>query len=296
MRILVSGSRGFIGSALVDYMQKKGYEIRRLVRPDSFKEEGDFVWDPKTGYVDLEAFDECDAVVHLAAENVGGRWTDEKMKEIRRSRIEGASAICDAIKKLEVKPGIYISASGVGYYGSCGDKVITENAPCGYDFLARVSKEREKVWESLSKYGVRVVNTRFGMVIGKGGIIKKMIKPFQSGLGVKFGDGKQYWSWISRHDTVRAIAHIIETDSISGGVNVVSPNPVTNAEFSKIFAKSLNRPQFLTIPAWGARKIFGKMADNLLLASVRAEPEKLLKSGFNFDHINLENALASEMH
>jgi uncharacterized protein (TIGR01777 family) len=291
MKVLVSGSRGFIGSALVEQLQGQGHEVCRLVRKSSVKEMDDFVWSYEDGYVDKSAFENCDAVVHLAAENIAGRWTKEKMHKIRDSRVKGAKVICDAIGELENKPAVYISASGIGYYGDRGDEIVCEGQPCGDDFLAEVSRDREAVSNSLEKSGVRVVNTRFGMVLGKAGPLKKMLAPYKAGLGAIFGSGKQYWSWVTIDDVVRAIIHAINNESVSGAVNVVSPKPVTNAEFTKTLARVLEKPQFLSIPASLAAILLGKLAHQLLLCSIRAEPKVLLNSGFIFNDPAIEPAL-----
>lgn len=293
MKILLTGSRGFIGSALAKQLQDHGHEVRRLVRNNSVKQMDDFIWNYQDGYVDKSAFTDCDAVVHLAAENVSGRWTEEKMQKIRQSRVEGAKVICDAIKTLQDKPAVYISASGIGYYGDRADEEISEDQPCGTDFLAKLTKEREDVSNSLEKCGIRVVNTRFGMVLGNGGALKKMLGSFQAGLGPTFGHGNQYWSWIMIDDAVRAIMHAITNESVTGPVNVVSPDPVTNTEFAATLAMVLGKYQFLKIPAPLARVMLGKLADNLLLCSIRAQPRSLLDSGFTFDHPKLEEALRS---
>jgi len=293
MKILVSGSRGFIGSALVDSLVAQGHQVVRLVRKSSVQQTEDFVWSPDDSYVDKNAFKGCDAVVHLAAENIAGRWTKEKMRNIRQSRVAGAKVICDAIMALDERPPVYLSASGVGYYGQCGEERLREDQPCGNDFLAQVAKDREAVSESLEKCGIRVVNFRFGMVLGNGGPLGKMLGAYQAGLGAKFGSGDQYWSWVTRTDAVRAIIHAITTESVSGPINVVSPNPVTNAEFTKTLAKALDKPQFLTLPAPMARLMLGKMANVLLLTSIRAEPAVLLNSGFTFEHPELKQALTA---
>lgn len=291
MRILVSGSRGFIGSALVELLSGEGHEVLRLVRKSSFKENGDFVWDPVHDYVDTKAFAGCDAVVHLAAENISGRWTEEKMRKIRDSRVRGAKIICDGIKSLEQKPAVYVSASGVGYYGDRGQEEICEDAAVGNDFLAGVSKDREDASNSLSEFGVRVANMRFGMVLGRGGPLEKMLGAYRAGLGGPFGNGRQYWSWIARDDAVRAIYHVIKTESISGPVNTVSPEAVTNKQFADTLGKILNKPVFMRVPGWLARGMLGKLADSLLLSSIRAVPKVLVESGFVFNFPQPEGAL-----
>lgn len=290
MKVLVSGSHGFIGGALCDYLESNGHEVSRLVRPTSENKEGDYTWDIERGYVDPKAFDGCDAVVHLAAENVAGRWTEEKKYKIRYSRVEGAKVVCDAIMKLDKKPDVYVSASGIGYYGDCGDKVLVEGDPCGDMFLSEVARDREAESDVLRRTGVRVVSTRFGIVLGDGGPLKKMIGPFKFGLGARLGTGDQYWSWVSREDVVRAILHAINTPSLNEPINVVSPNPVTNRQFTKTLAKVLSRPQFLAMPASAVRAMFGELADNVLLASTRAEPKALVDSGFEFALPELEKA------
>lgn len=293
MRVLVSGSRGFIGSALAEFLQSQGHQVKRLVRPASARQNSDFIWDPQRSFVDPKAFDGCDAVVHLAAENVAGKWTKEKKRKIRQSRVEGAEVICDAIKQLDKKPAVYVSASGIGFYGDQGDEVIPEGRPCGNFFLSYVARDREAVSAPLRQLGMRVVSMRFGMVLGNGGPLKKMLGPFKLGLGAKFGSGRQYWSWITREDAVRAIVHAIQTQSLNAPINVVSPLPVTNSEFAETLAKVLSKPQFLTLPAGLVRLIFGELADNLLLCSIRAEPKALLDSGFVFSHPQLREALKS---
>lgn len=291
MNILVSGSRGFIGSELVKNLQDQGHKVSRLVRKTSVQQMDDFVWSPAEGYVDKAAFNGCDAVVHLAAENIAGRWSKQKMHKIRQSRVEGAKVICDAIMSLETRPKVYLSASGIGYYGSRGDEKLREDQPCGSDFLAIVSKDREAISDSLKTCGVRVVNARFAMVLDSTGPLSKMLGSFQAGLGPKFGDGHQYWSWVTRTDAVRAIIYAITTESISGPVNIASPHPVTNTQFAKTLARVLDKPQFLTIPAPLARIMLGKLANVLLLSSIRAEPGVLLDSGFVFNYPELKQAL-----
>ncbi len=213
------------------------------------------------------------------------------MHKIRQSRVKGAKVICDAIAQLENKPAVYVSASGIGYYGDRGDEIVCEGQPCGDNFLAEVSRDREEVSNSLQKSGVRVVNTRFGMVLGKRGVLMKMLPPFRVGLGATFGSGKQYWSWVTIADAVGALIHVINDKSVSGPVNVVSPAPVTNVEFANTLARVLRKPQYLAIPAKLAAIIFGKLANELLLSSIRSQPKVLIDSGFVFKDTEIEKAL-----
>ncbi|HSE41859.1 MAG TPA: TIGR01777 family oxidoreductase [Acidobacteriota bacterium] len=280
MRCLVSGSTGLIGSSLVPYFQRQGHEIKRLVRRASTSP------DEAT----LESLSQpIDAVVHLAGESIIGRWNAEKKDAIRKSRIEGTRALVNALSKLSTPPRVLVSASAIGFYGNRGSEWLTEESPPGNGFLPEVCQEWERAASEISATGTRSAMTRFGIILSsKGGALKQMLTPFKIGVGGKIGSGNQYFSWISIDDAVRAIYHIVMTESLQGPVNLVTPTPVTNAEFTRILAKVLKRPAIFPMPKAAAKVAFGEMADELLLASARVSPAKLLQSGYPYQYPELE--------
>lgn len=292
MRVLVSGASGLIGQALIPYLASVGYtQIIRLVRQSPGK--GEIFWDPETGRIDPHDLEGFDAVIHLAGESIAdGKWTPEKKRRIKDSRVKGTRLLCGALAKTETPPPVLISASGIGYYGNRGDVYVSEVSSSGWDFLADVCKAWESATEAARQKGIRVVNIRLGMVLSpKGGALGKMLLPFKLGLGGKIGDGTQYVSWITLDDVVSGISHMLTTTSISGPVNFVTPYPVTNAEFTEALGRALFRPTLAPLPAWAARMIFGEMADALLLSSIRAEPVQLQKAEYQFLHPQLYPAL-----
>ncbi len=250
-------------------------------------------WDPDAGKLEMSSLEQTDAVVNLAGENVAaGRWTEAQKKRVRESRVRGTQLLSESLAQVAAPPRVLVSASAVGFYGSCGDQVLTEESPPGSDFLAEVCKEWEAATVPARQKGIRVVILRIGMVLsGKGGALPAMLPTFKAGAGGKLGDGQQFVSWIALDDLVRAIAHAISTESLSGPVNAVSPNPVRNVEFTEVLGKVLGRPTFLTVPAAVVRLMFGEMADALLLASQRTEPRRLVDTEFSFEHPRLEAAL-----
>jgi uncharacterized protein (TIGR01777 family) len=290
MNILVSGSTGLIGSALISFLEKEGHGIKRLVRKEPTSENQIF-WNPgsKMDSSKLEGFD---AVVHLAGESIMGRWNDEKKAKIRNSRVEGTKSLAEGLASTSKSPRVFVCASAVGYYGDRGNELLKEDSPPGTDFLAESCREWEAATGAASTKGIRVANTRFGVVLSdKGGAVKQMMTPFRLGLGGKIGSGNQYWSWIAIDDVVHGINHVLQNETLQGPVNFVSPNPLTNEEFTRIFAKVLHRPAIFPMPKFAARKAFGEVADALLLASQRAEPTKLLESHYPFRYPELEGAL-----
>ncbi len=293
MKILVAGSSGLIGSALVQRLSDEGQQVVRLVRHPAAPGETIAEWDPNSGKLETSSLEQTDAVVNLAGENVAaGRWTEAQKKRVRESRVRGTQLLSESLAKLAVPPRVLVSASAVGFYGSCGDQILTEESPPGSDFLAEVCKEWEAATEPARQKGIRVVILRIGMVLsGKGGALPAMLPAFKAGAGGKLGDGQQFVSWIALDDLVRAIAHAISTGSLSGPVNAVSPNPVRNVEFTEALGKVLGRPAFLTVPAAVVRLMFGEMADALLLASQRAEPRRLIDTEFTFQFPGLEATL-----
>lgn len=233
-----------------------------------------------------------DVVVHLSGESVAGRWTQEKKRRIRDSRVVSTDHLAQALAKAEGKPGILICASAIGYYGNRGEETLTEESLSGDGFFPEVCREWEFVTEIASGAGIRTVNLRTGIVLSaRGGALKQMLLPFRLGLGGKIGNGYQWWSWIHIDDFVAAVQWLVQHTQISGPVNMTAPNPVTNAEFTKTLAGVLKRPAVLAVPAFAAWLAFGEFAEEGLLASARVEPKKLVEGGFDFKYPELATAL-----
>lgn len=291
MKLLITGSSGFIGSALMSFMTAAGHDVRRLLR--SSPTDHDLLWSPEEGLIDLSGLGEIDAVVHLAGENIAtGRWTAAKKARITDSRVKGTGLLAKALAKLEYKPKVLVSASGIGFYGHRGDEKVDETSQAGEGFFAGLAGQWEQAAQPAAEAGIRVVNIRSGMVLSAtGGALKKMLLPFKMGLGGVIGSGKQYISWVAIDDMVRMIHHVIITESICGPVNLVTPNPATNYQFTKTFGRVLHRPTIVPMPAFAARLIFGEMANELLLASICVEPKVLTASGYGFEYPELEAAL-----
>ena len=291
MKFLITGSSGLIGSELVAYLTSAGHDVRRLVRrvPSGC----DLHWNPEEGLIDLSGLGEIDAIVHLAGESIAAwRWTEAKKARIADSRIKGTRLLAKALAALDHKPKVLVSASAIGLYGDRGNEVVDETSGAGKGFLAELGSQWEQAAYPVAEAGIRAVNIRIGIVLsGSGGALKKMILPFKLGLGGVVGSGKQYVSWVAIDDVVRIIHHTVVTESISGPINVVSPNPVTNYQFTKTLGHVLNRPTIFPVPEFAARLIFGKMADELLLASIRAHPNELITTGYNFQYPQLEQAV-----
>lgn len=292
MHVLISGSTGLVGSALVPFLTSHGHDVTRLTRSASAGEKS-VAWDPQTGVRDVAALEGLDAVVHLAGESIAsGRWTAAKKARIRDSRIQGTRLLCQALAKLSRPPRVLACASAIGFYGSRGDETLTEDSSPGSGFLADVCRDWEQATQAAHAKGIRVVNLRTGVILSsKGGALTKMLLPFKMGVGGIVGPGTQYMSWIDLDDMVGAIAHVLGSDALSGPVNFVAPQPVTNYEFTKTLGGVLHRPTFLPMPAFAARLVLGEMADELLLASARVIPKKLQESGYAFRYANLEGSL-----
>lgn len=293
MKILVTGSTGLVGSALIPILKAKGHEVIRLVRSTPTDSASEIYWNPEKGTLNADELEGVDAVVHLAGDNLAeGRWTDEKKRSIRESRVKGTTLLSETLAKLERRPEVLASASAVGFYGNRGDELLTERSASGEDFLAEVCREWELATQAVAQSGVRVVNLRFGVILsGEGGALKKMLTPFRMGVGGKLGDGRQYMSWIAIDDAVGAIEQALDDDSLRGAVNVVAPDAVTNYEFTKAMGRVLSRPTIFSVPAFAARLAFGEMADATLLTSQRVEPARLKEAGFVFKYPELEGAL-----
>jgi uncharacterized protein (TIGR01777 family) len=293
MKILVSGSSGFIGSSLVPFLTTGGHEVIRLSRTKPNQDETVVRWDPVRRQIDLSHLDGVDAVVHLAGENLGtGRWSRQKKHRIRTSRVEGTRFLCESLTKLPNPPRVLVSASAVGYYGSRGDEVLDEQSQPGSGFLSEVCRGWEEATEPARQIGVRVVNLRIGAVLSPaGGALAQMLPPFKAGLGGQVGSGNQYMSWISIEDLVGLILFVLREENLVGPVNAVAPHPVTNRELTKTLGRVLRRPTAMALPTFAARLAFGEVADELLLASARVNPSKLLGAGYEFRHPRLETAL-----
>lgn len=291
MKILITGSTGLIGSALVNYLSREDHKVFRLARSKNVS--AALTWNPDEGHINKSAFDDIDIVIHLAGRNVAkGRWNNKRKLQIMTSRVSGTKLLADTLASLESKPKLLITASGVGFYGNRGEEILEENKRKGDGFIAEVCHEWEQAAASASQAGIRVVNLRLGMTLSKkGGALGIMLPIFSLGLGGNIGNGKQYVSWITIEDVCSAVKHIINTESVKGPVNIVTPNPVTNSEFTKALARKLKRPAFIPFPAFLAKLVLGSLAEELLLASTRVAPNKLLSSGFEFRFPVLEAAL-----
>jgi uncharacterized protein (TIGR01777 family) len=290
-RVLVSGVSGPIGAALLPSLRERGYAISRLMRAASASSD-QIPWDPLKPLA-AEAVSGFDAVIHLAGESIVGRWTDAKKRKIRDSRVEGTRHLAEALTKASQRPRVFISGSAIGYYGDRGDETLTEQSAAGHGFLPEVCREWEASTQAAADAGIRTVNIRIGLVLSAvGGALPKMLTPFKLGAGGIVGNGRQWWSWIDVQDLTGAIHHILTTDSLRGPVNLVAPKAATNAEFTRTLASVLHRPAVFPMPAFAAKLAFGKMADELLLASQHVEPAKLVNSGFLFQNAELAGALA----
>ena len=293
MKILVSGSHGLVGKALVRSLTDDGHEVVRLVRGEHAFGAPEVEWRPDQGFIDVEHLEGIHAVVHLAGENIAsGRWSAEKKRAIRESRVKGTALLSDALAQLTRPPAVFLSASAIGYYGDRGDELLTEESAPGNDFLADVCSGWEAATTPAVEKGIRTVWTRFGIILdAKEGALAKMLPPFRMGIGGRIGDGKQWMSWIALDDVVNGLKFLMDGGSVHGPVNFVAPNPVRNAEFTKTLGRVLGRPTFFPIPEFGVRLAFGEMADALLLSSQRVEASVLEDKGFLFSWPTLEPAL-----
>ena len=291
--ILITGASGLIGSALTKALEADGHKVLRAVRERVENPQQEIRWSPDRGEIDESRLAGIDAVVHLAGANIAGkRWTESYKKEILESRTKGTRLISTAIAKMEQKPRAFICASAIGYYGDRGAAELNESSTPGDDFLAEVCLQWERASDPANEAGIRTVNTRIGVVLSpEGGALKSMLFPFKMGVGGVIGDGKQSMSWIALDDVVGAMQFLLAKDSVSGPVNLVSPQPATNREFTKTLGKVLSRPTILPMPAFAARLAFGEMADALLLSSTRVVPERLLAEGYAFQYPQLRPAL-----
>jgi len=293
MQVLLTGSSGLIGSALAPALAAQDHRVSRLVRSTAGTTEGITFWDPAARKLDPAALEGVDAFVHLAGESIAsGRWSAARKEGIRDSRVQGTHLLAERLARLERPPKALVSASAVGYYGDRGADVLTEESAAGSNFLAGVCREWEAATDLAAQRGIRVVLLRIAAVLSvAGGALAKMLLPFRMGVGGVVGSGQQYFSWISIDDLVRVIIHVLNADSLRGPVNAAAPNPATNAEFTKALGEALGRPTIFPMPAFAARLALGEMADELLLASARVVPTRLLADGFQFHHSEIGPAL-----
>jgi uncharacterized protein (TIGR01777 family) len=289
-RILISGASGPIGAALVTSLKAGGAAVTRLLRKAAIGPD-QIVWDPDRP-LSPDSVSGFDAVIHLAGESIVGRWTPAKKRRILESRIEGTGHLAEAAAKASPLPHVFISASAVGFYGNRGDEILREDSPSGEGFAAEICRHWETAAQPAAEAGIRTAQMRFGLVMSaEGGASPKMLTPFRLGMGGRLGDGRQWWPWVSVRDVVGAIQHVLNHESLSGPVNTVAPNPVSNAEFTRVLASVLKRPALFPMPAFAVRIIFGEMGEELFLGSQRVEPAKLASSGYQFQHPELKSAL-----
>jgi uncharacterized protein (TIGR01777 family) len=293
---VVSGASGLVGGQLVAFLRSGGHTVYRLVRRTAVAPD-EISWDSQTGEIDAAALEGVDAVVHMAGESIAsGRWSKKRMRQILASRVEGTSLLANTIAQLKAPPRVLVAASAVGYYGSRGGELLTEESSKGEGYLADVVRAWEEAAAPARAAGIRVVGPRFGVILaGNGGMLARVAPLFRLGLGGRLGDGVQYLSWVALDDALYALHRAITDPSLSGPVNVVAPHPVTNREFTATLGTVLGRPVVLPAPAPALRLAFGEMADEVLLTSQRAIPARLIEHGFDFAFPTLEDAVRHEL-
>jgi len=309
-KILISGASGMVGRVLASHLRTPSAlnsfkpNVATLVRHTP-RSSSEIWWNPMESQIDVAALEGVEAIIHLAGENIGsgegplaaiGRWSDRKKHLIMESRRRGTTLLSRAIAAMRTKPKVFVSASGVGYYGSCADTVLTEKSPKGTGFLSEVAD----VWESSTAMakdaGVRVVNLRFGVILSKnGGVVEKLYWPFFFGGGGPVGSGEQYMSWIALSDAIRAIEFALSHDSLNGPVNACSPNPARNKDFMSALGSAMNRPAFVPLPEAAVNLVFGEMGTETLLGSQRAVPQMLLENGFSFKLPGIQEAMVEAL-
>jgi uncharacterized protein len=300
MRILVSGSTGFLGTALVESLEGQGHMIARLVRPGPAERNIGEVhaqaveWDPVAGRFDAAGAEGADALIHLAGASIaGGRWNASRKELLRTSRIDATRHLIGALAKLQCPPRVIVAASAIGYYGNRGEETLAEASAPGNDFLAGLCREWEVEAARGAEFGARVVNLRFGIILAAhGGALPRMALPFKLGAGGRLGDGRQWMSWLTLQEAISIIQFALATPGLAGPVNAVTPNPVQNKEFTNVLAKTLRRPALFPAPAFALRLALGEMADALLLSSQKVMPSKLAATRYPFLQPNIANALA----
>lgn len=295
--VAVSGASGLIGTGVCERLKEQNRSVVRLVREAPKSAVNEVQWSTDEGVVNPSRLEGLYGVVHLAGESIaGGRWTEEKKRRIRDSRVRGTTVLARTLAALHRKPRVLVCASAIGYYGDRGDEVLDESSPSGHGFLPEVCREWEQATIPAAEAGIRVVNLRIGVVLSRhGGALEKMLLPFRLGVGGKVGSGKQYWSWVAHDDVVGAILHALDREDLSGPVNAVSPNAVTNAQFTRTLGDVLHRPTVLPMPGFAARLALGEMANDLLLASAHVVPRRLQESRYEFRFPDLHECLKHEL-
>jgi uncharacterized protein len=295
-RVAVSGATGLIGRAVVRHLESLGHVVQPLTRQKTGDSLGAIVWDPRAGTIDTARLDGVDAIIHLAGEPIDQRWTADRKREIRESRERGTMLLARAATTLATPPRVFISGSAIGIYGSRGDEVLDETSRRGGGFLADVVDVWERSADAAREHGIRVVHPRMGLALNPhGGVLGRLLPIFKMGGGGKVGDGRQWMSWIALSDVARMYEFLIANESVSGAVNVTSPNPSTNADFSRTLGHVLHRPSIATVPEFAVKVMFGQMGEETVLASQRVMPRVLEQAGFRFEHPTLEDALRHEL-
>ncbi|HEV2206621.1 MAG TPA: TIGR01777 family oxidoreductase [Candidatus Acidoferrales bacterium] len=295
MRILISGASGLVGTATAGALRADGHEVARFARQKGASSPGDVRWDPASAFIDAQTMEGADAIVHLAGAGIAdARWSEARKKVLRDSRMNSTRTLVDAIAQLQQKPRVLIAASGVGYYGDRGDETLTESSSNGDGFIAALARDWEAESLRAESLGLRVVMLRFGMVLSaQGGALPRIVTPFKLGVGGRLGSGKQWISWIALEDATGVIRSVLVDEKLSGPINVVTPNPVRNAEFTTALARVLHRPAIFPVPGFALRLALGEMADELLLVSQRVNPRKLVTQGYAFRFPDLDAAFHS---
>jgi uncharacterized protein (TIGR01777 family) len=294
MDVLVTGAHGMIGIAIIPKLRARGDRVVRLVRGEP-EGSDDVRWDPPAGTIDAGALRGIDAVVHLAGAGIGDKkWTAARKQLVLESRTQPTTLLARTLAQLEPRPRVLVSASAIGYYGNRGDEVLHEDAAPGTDFGAEICRRWEESTAAAADAGIRVVCTRSGLVLSRsGGLLQRLLLPFRLGIGGRLGSGNQYMSWITIDDEIAAILHAIETESLSGPVNLTAPNPVTNAEFTTALGRAVHRPTVIPTPMLGLKLVYGGELVDTLLGSQRVSSDKLQASGFAFAHPTLDTAFAA---
>lgn len=298
MKILVSGSTGMVGTAVVEMLRQRGHTVCRLVRPETAKRlasgpaSTDVRWDPVGGQLDAAAAEGAQAVVHLAGATIAGRWNEARKRLLRESRVDATRHLVAALSQFARPPRTFIGTSAVGYYGDRGDEELDESRPAGAGFLAELARDWEMESSRAANFGARVLTLRYGVIFdAHAGALPQILVPFRLGIGGRLGSGNQWMAWLTLTEAVHIIRYALENEALRGPCNAVAPNPVRNREFTAILGKVLRRPTIFPVPAFAVRLALGEMADALLLASQRAVPKKLQEAGYRFEHPELEPAL-----